>query len=189
MIATPLALPEILLLTPTVHTDNRGYFFESFRQQDLQQLIGQNIQFVQENQSRSSFGVLRGLHFQRPPQAQAKLVRVVEGEVLDVVVDIRHGSPRFGQSVQTVLSADNKQQLFIPHGFAHGFLVLSPQATVIYKVDNYYSAQHDAGLAFDDATLAINWPLSAKQLVISTKDQQQPNLADLNSGFSWQHNP
>lgn len=185
MIATSLALPEILLLTPTVYTDSRGYFFESFRQPQLQQLLEQDIQFVQENQSRSSFGVLRGLHYQRAPHAQAKLVRVVEGEVLDVVVDIRHGSPRFGQSVQTLLSANNQQQLFIPRGFAHGFLVLSSHATVIYKVDNYYSAEHDAGLAYDDAKLDINWPLAPKQIVLSTKDQQQPNLAQLSSGFSY----
>lgn len=180
-----LALPEVLLLTPTIHTDSRGYFFESYRQQQLQQLLGQDIQFVQENQSRSGFGVLRGLHYQRPPQAQAKLVRVVEGEVLDVVVDIRHGSPRFGHSVQTLLSAENKQQLFIPQGFAHGFLVLSPYATVIYKVDNYYSAEHDAGLAFNDPQLAIQWPLATKQVILSAKDLQQPSLAQLNSGFNW----
>ncbi|CAM3865757.1 dTDP-4-dehydrorhamnose 3,5-epimerase [Rheinheimera salexigens] len=185
MLSQSLQLPEVLLLTPKVHSDERGYFFECFRQQQLQQLLERDIQFVQENQSRSSFGVLRGLHYQRQPQAQAKLVRVVEGEVLDVVVDIRHGSPRFGQTVQTVLSAENNHQLFIPHGFAHGFLVLSPQATVVYKVDNYYSAQHDAGLAYNDANLAINWPLSAKQLVISTKDQQQPKLSQLQSEFNW----
>lgn len=180
-----LALPEVLLLTPTIHTDSRGYFYECFRQQQLQQLLGQDIQFVQENQSRSGFGVLRGLHYQRPPQAQAKLMRVVEGEVLDVVVDIRHGSPRFGHSVQTLLSAENKQQLFIPQGFAHGFLVLSPYATVIYKVDNYYSAEHDAGLAFNDPQLAIQWPLATKQVILSAKDLQQPSLAQLNSGFNW----
>jgi dTDP-4-dehydrorhamnose 3,5-epimerase len=180
-----LRLPEVILLTPKIHSDERGYFYESFRQQQLQQLLDQDIEFVQENQSRSSFGVLRGLHYQRPPTAQAKLVRVVEGEVLDVVVDIRHGSPRFGQSVQTLLSADNHQQLFIPRGFAHGFLVLSSHATVIYKVDNYYSAEHDAGLAYDDAKLGINWPLAPEQLVLSSKDQQQPILAQLNSGFSY----
>ncbi|KKO47858.1 dTDP-4-dehydrorhamnose 3,5-epimerase [Arsukibacterium sp. MJ3] len=185
MLAKSLSLPEVLLITPQVHLDTRGYFFESFRQQQLQQLIGADIQFVQENESRSGFGVLRGLHYQRPPQAQAKLVRVVEGEVLDVVVDIRHGSPRFGQSVQTLLTAENKQQLFIPPGFAHGVLVLSAHATIIYKVDNYYSAADDAGLAYDDTNLGICWPLAARQLILSAKDQQQPNLAQLNSGFSW----
>jgi dTDP-4-dehydrorhamnose 3,5-epimerase len=185
MLAKSLSLPEVLLITPQVHLDTRGYFFESFRQQHLQQLIGADIQFVQENESRSGFGVLRGLHYQRPPQAQAKLVRVVEGEVLDVVVDIRHGSPRFGQSLQTLLTAENKQQLFIPQGFAHGFLVLSAHATIIYKVDNYYSAADDAGLAYDDTNLGICWPLAAGQLILSAKDQQQPNLAQLNSGFSW----
>lgn len=185
MHSQPLHLPEVLLLTPKVHTDSRGYFFESFRQQLLPQLIGVAIQFVQENESRSSFGVLRGLHYQRAPHAQAKLVRVVEGEILDVVVDIRHGSPRFGQHVESILSATNKQQLFIPAGFAHGFLVLSAHATVIYKVDNYYSAEHDTGLAYNDAALAINWPLPHEQLILSTKDQQQPKLAELDSGFHW----
>lgn len=185
MKVTPLELPEVLLLTPTIHSDSRGYFFESFRLQQLQQLLGQDIQFVQENQSRSSFGVLRGLHFQRPPYGQAKLIRVVEGEIFDVVVDIRHGSPNFAKTAAIKLNAQQHQQLFIPTGFAHGFLTLSEQATVVYKVDNYYSPSHDAGLAFNDPQLAIQWPLATKQLILSAKDLQQPSLAQLNSGFNW----
>lgn len=185
MKVTPLELPEVLLLTPTIHTDSRGYFYECFRQQQLQQLLGQDIQFVQENQSCSSYGVLRGLHYQRPPQAQAKLVRVVAGEIYDVVVDIRHGSPHFGKTAAIKLDAQSHQQLFVPAGFAHGFLTLSTQATVVYKVNNYYSPAHDAGLAFNDRQLAIQWPLAQDKIILSDKDLQQPSLAQLNSGFNW----
>ncbi|WP_333609639.1 dTDP-4-dehydrorhamnose 3,5-epimerase [Arsukibacterium sp.] len=185
MTITPLAFPELYLITPLIHSDARGSFTELIREPQLRELSGLPLHFMQDNESESAFGVLRGLHFQRPPFAQSKLVRVVQGRVLDVVVDIRHGSPRFGQSLAVELCADNKQQLFIPRGFAHGFLVLSNTALVQYKVDNSYSPAHDAGLAFDDPALNIHWPVAGQALLLSAKDQQQPRLSELNSGFHF----
>ena len=175
-------IPDVVLIKPTVHNDERGYFAETFRQDLLEAAIGYSINFVQDNESRSTQGVLRGLHYQLPPYAQAKLVRVIEGSVLDVAVDIRRSSPTFGQHVVAELTGENKHQLFIPHGFAHGFVVLSEQATFAYKVDNYYAPKHDRGLAFNDSTLGIDWQLPLQQLQLSAKDQFQPaldNAADL----------
>jgi len=166
-----------------VHGDSRGYFVETFRQDLFEKALGYSVDFVQDNESKSSKGVLRGLHFQLAPHAQSKLVRVIEGCVLDVAVDIREGSSTFGQHVAVELSADNKRQMFVPRGFAHGFVVLSDTATFAYKVDNYYSPECDRGLAFDDPELNIDWQLPKEQLQLSAKDTQQPSLSQLGRCF------
>jgi dTDP-4-dehydrorhamnose 3,5-epimerase len=178
---TSLAIPEVMLIEPTVHGDHRGYFVETFRQDKFNRAFSHTVPFCQDNESKSSRGVLRGLHFQLPPYAQSKLVRVIEGEVLDIAVDIRQGSPTFGQHVAVRLSSQNKHQLFIPRGFAHGFVVLSDTAIFAYKVDNYYSPECDRGLAYDDPALGIDWELPSDQLSLSKKDQEQPRLADLDA--------
>ena len=181
----PQTIPEVILIRPALHGDGRGHFTETYRQDLLQQAVGHPIHFVQDNESRSSRGVLRGLHFQVPPYAQSKLVRVSEGEVLDVAVDIRSGSPTYGQHISVLLSAENRQQLWIPRGFAHGFVVLSEAATFHYKVDNYYAPEHDRGLAYNDSELQINWHLPTEQLQLSEKDRQQPTLQQLPPSFSY----
>lgn len=180
-----LAIEDVVLIEPQVFGDARGYFVETFREDLLRAFLGFEVRFVQDNESKSGRGVLRGLHFQVPPFAQSKLVRVIEGEVLDVAVDIRRGSPTFGQAVCERLSGENKRQLFIPRGFAHGFLVLSESAIFSYKVDNVYSPECDRGLAFDDAALGIDWPLAREDLLLSAKDLVQPSLAQLDSGFEF----
>lgn len=182
------SIPEVIVIEPTVHGDDRGYFIETFRQDLFEEAVGYRVCFIQDNESRSSKGVLRGLHFQLAPYAQSKLVRVIEGRVLDVAVDIRVGSPSFGQHVAVELSADNKRQLFVPRGFAHGFVVLSKAATFVYKVDNYYSPECDRGLAFDDPELDINWCLSKEDLILSDKDRRQPLFADLPECFNMAKN-
>lgn len=174
----PQTIPDVFVIEPTVHGDDRGYFVETFRHDKLEDALGYKVDFVQDNESKSSKGVLRGLHFQLAPHAQSKLVRVIEGRVLDVAVDIRMGSPSFGQHVAVELSGDNKKQIFIPRGFAHGFVVLSDTATFAYKVDNYYSPECDRGLAFDDVTLNIDWQLPKDMLLLSEKDTKQPALAE-----------
>ena len=174
------SIPDIILMKPKVQVDYRGYFVETFRQVKLENKIGHKINFCQDNETKSKKGVLRGLHFQLPPYAQSKLVRVIEGEVLDISVDIRHGSPTFGKYVSEYLSDKNKHQLFIPRGFAHGFVVLSEWAIFSYKVDNYYSPEHDSGLAFNDNSIGINWVLPQDQLQLSDKDLNQPTLDFLN---------
>ncbi len=176
---TPQSIPEVILIEPTVHGDDRGYFVETFRQDLFEDAIGSQVNFIQDNESKSTKGVLRGLHYQLPPYTQAKLVRVIEGSVLDIAVDIRKSSPTFGQHVSVELTGENKHQLFLPHGFAHGFLVLSDSATFSYKVDNYYAPEHDRGIAFDDAQLKIDWQLSAEELQLSDKDKTHPNLSDV----------
>lgn len=176
---TPQSIPEVLLVEPTVFGDERGYFFESFRQDVFEQATGYPVNFIQDNESRSRRGVLRGLHFQRPPFAQSKLVRVVTGTVLDVAVDIRLGSPTFGQRVTAILSGENKHQLFVPRGFAHGFVVLSDSAIFAYKVDNLYAPEHDCGIHFADRDLAIDWQLPAADIQTSAKDAGLPTLAQL----------
>jgi dTDP-4-dehydrorhamnose 3,5-epimerase len=181
----PQAIPEVILIKPTLHGDVRGYFTENFRQDLLQQAVGFPVHFIQENESRSSKGVLRGLHFQLPPYAQSKLVWVIEGSVLDVVVDVRAGSPTYGQYLSVELSAENRNQIWIPRGFAHGFVVLSEYATFTYKVDNYYAPEHDRGLSFADPDLNIDWQIPADALKLSEKDQQQPNLAQLPPSFQY----
>lgn len=173
---TPQLIKDVILIEPATHGDDRGYFLETFRQDLFEEFIGYKVNFVQDNESNSTKGVLRGLHYQLPPYAQAKLVRVIEGSVLDVAVDIRKSSPTFGQHVSAELTAQNKHQLFVPHGFAHGFVVLSDRATFVYKVDNYYAPEHDQGIAFDDKTINIDWKLSVKDLQLSDKDQAHPPL-------------
>ena len=179
------SIPEIVLIEPQVYGDERGYFVETFRQDLLEQAIGYKVLFVQDNESKSTKGVLRGLHFQLPPYAQSKLVRVIEGKVLDIAVDLRKGSPTYGQHVAVELSEQNKHQLFIPRSFAHGFVVLSDTATFAYKVDNYYAPQCDRGLAFDDPQLAIDWQLPKDSLRLSEKDTKQPKLSELAEVFDY----
>jgi len=184
----PQAVPEILVFEPKVHGDKRGYFVETFRKDVVERSVGHKINFVQDNESRSCKGVLRGLHFQLPPHAQSKLVRVIEGAVLDVAVDIRRGSPSFGQHVVVELSAANKKQMFIPRGFAHGYVVLTDSATFSYKVDNYYSPECDRGLAFDDIDLNIDWRLNKKEFLLSDKDTQHLRLKELTDLFDYDDN-
>lgn len=169
MKSTPLAIPEVLLLEPRVFSDERGFFFESFNQREFDSAAGKKISFVQSNHSRSVQHVLRGLHYQIK-QAQGKLVRVVVGEVFDVAVDIRRSSPTFGQWVGETLSAENKKQLWIPPGFAHGFIVLSEYAEFLYNTTDYWASEHERCIVWDDATLAIDWPLSTGKPILSDKD-------------------
>ena len=150
-------ITDIIIIEPNVFTDERGYFFESFKQNDLNHFLGYEVKFCQDNESKSSYGVLRGLHYQEPPFAQAKLVRVIQGSVLDVAVDIRKNSPSFGKHIAIELNDQNKKQLFIPRGFAHGFITLSETAVFAYKADNYFNKESDRGIAFDDKALDINW--------------------------------
>ena len=174
---TKTEIPEVIIIEPKVFGDNRGYFLESYNQKEFESNIG-TVNFIQDNESKSVKGVLRGLHFQSPPFAQAKLVRCIEGKVLDVAVDIRKSSPTFGEHVAIELNEDNKYQLLIPRGFAHGFVVLSEYTIFSYKVDNYYSSSNERGIAFDDKQLSINWIVSKKNLKLSKKDRNYPNLLD-----------
>ena len=167
-------IKDILILTPTIHKDNRGYFLESYNEKQLSTHL--DVNFVQDNESKSTFGVLRGLHYQMGKFAQAKLVRVAEGTVLDVAVDIREGSSTYGQSYSILLSAENKKQLFIPRGFAHGFVVLSPTATFCYKCDNFYSKESEGGILYNDPSFKIDWQIAEKDMVLSEKDQINPTF-------------
>lgn len=173
----------VLIVEPRVFGDARGYFFESFNARDFREQTGVDVHFVQDNESRSCYGVVRGLHFQLPPYTQAKLVRVVEGTVLDVAVDIRAGSTTYGQHVAVELSADNKRQLFLPKGFAHGFAVLSETAVFQYKCDEYYHPEAEGAIAWDDPTLAIDWRLSKEQTLLSDKDRRHPLFKDFTTPF------
>lgn len=173
---TPTAIPEVLLIEPTVFGDERGFFFESFRQDRFDAAVGAPVAFVQDNHSRSTRGVLRGLHYQLPPHPQGKLVRVVVGEVFDVAVDIRRGSPTFGRWVGERLSAQNKRQLWVPPGFAHGFLTLSDEAEFLYKTTDYWFKDLERAIAWDDPELAIDWPADVAPL-LSPKDAVAPRLA------------
>ena len=179
MTFTRTEIPDVVVIEPTVHGDSRGYFVETFRQDKLEEFLGYKINFCQDNGSKSSKGVLRGLHYQLPPHAQTKLVRVIQGRVLDVAVDIRRNSPTFGKYVAVLLSAENKKQLLVPRGFAHGFVVLEDDTVFAYKVDNYYSPQCDRGIAFDDENLNIDWILNHDELNLSAKDTKQPKLFDI----------
>jgi len=179
----PQSIADVILIEPTTHGDDRGYFVETFRQDLFEEAIGYKVNFVQDNESKSTKGVLRGLHYQLPPYTQAKLVRVIEGSVLDVAVDIRKSSLTFGQYVAVELTANNKHQLFVPHGFAHGFVVLSDSSTFAYKADNYYTPEYDRGIAFDDSELAIDWQLLAEELQLSDKDKSHPSLANARDLF------
>ena len=182
IIQTPI--PEVLIIEPRIFGDKRGYFLESFSQQWFTQNI-HNTHFVQDNESRSKYGVLRGLHFQKPPHAQSKLVRVVKGKVLDVAVDIRKGSPTFGQHVATILSDENKRQLFVPRGFAHGFAVLSDDAIFQYKCDNYYAPQSECAIAYNDPALNIDWQIMESEIQLSDKDKHNPLLKDTDYLFDF----
>lgn len=168
----------VFVIEPKVFGDSRGYFYESFKQAEFDEHIGQHVEFVQENQSKSSKGVLRGLHYQKGDASQAKLVRVVKGAVLDVAVDIRKSSPTFGKYVAVELSEENNRQLFIPRGFAHGFLVLSDEAVFTYKVDNVYAPHADAGIMYNDPQVGIEWPKLDCDFLLSEKDTKHPLLKD-----------
>ena len=182
---TKMAIPEVVLIEPKIHGDERGYFVETFRADKLEEFLGYKINFCQDNESKSKKGVLRGLHYQLPPFAQTKLVRVVQGRVLDVAVDIRKESPTFGKHVAVELSAKNKKQLLVPRGFAHGFAVLEDDTIFAYKVDSYYSFECDRGIAFDDETIGIDWLLSKEELLLSDKDTKQPKLHQTNELFEY----
>jgi len=179
------AIADVIIIEPKVHGDERGYFVETFRQDKLNEFLGFNVNFCQDNESKSSKGVLRGLHYQLPPYAQTKLVRVIQGKVLDVAVDIRKNSPTFGEHVAVELSSENKRQLFVPRGFAHGFVVLENDTVFAYKVDNYYSPECDRGIDFDDKDLNINWILKKAKLNLSAKDKVQPKLNETNDLFEY----
>ena len=167
-------IPDVVLCKPTVFNDERGYFFESFKKDEFENFIGYSVNFCQDNEAKSTKGVLRGLHYQLPPFAQAKLVRVVKGSVLDIVVDIRKKSPTYGKHLAIEISEENKHQLFIPKGFAHGYVVLSNEAIFSYKVDNYYHKESERGVMYNDSTLQIDWKLPANKFIISAKDKEQP---------------
>lgn len=179
MKVTPLAIPDVVLIEPRVFGDERGYFYESFNQQAFSKATGLDVNFVQDNHSKSGKNVLRGLHYQLPPKSQGKLVRVIAGAVFDVAADIRKDSPTFGKWVGEVLSADNRRQMWIPPGFAHGFLVLSDAAEFLYKTTDYYSPAHERCIRWDDPDLAVEWPL-AESPEMSAKDaQSEGQLAGL----------
>ena len=176
------AIEGVYVIEPKVFGDARGYFFESFSEREFQEKVG-DIHFVQDNESMSKFGVMRGLHFQRPPYAQSKLVRCVRGKVVDVAVDIRKGSPTYGQHVAVLLTEENHRQFFIPQGFAHGFAVLSESAVFQYKCDNFYAPQADAGIQLLDESLGINWRIPIAEAILSEKDLKQPLLKDATPDF------
>jgi dTDP-4-dehydrorhamnose 3,5-epimerase len=171
------SIKGVWILTPKVFNDNRGYFFEAWKKSDFEAHVGK-VDFIQDNESKSSYGVLRGLHYQKGEYSQAKLVRVIKGKVLDVAVDLRKSSPTFGKHVMVELSEDNKRQLFIPRGFAHGFLVLSPEAVFTYKVDNIYAPAHEASIRWNDPQIGINWPIDQKDVVTSPKDLEGKDFKD-----------
>jgi len=175
---TRTKIEDVVIIDPQVHGDERGYFVETFRQDKLEDFLGFKVNFCQDNESKSSRGVLRGLHYQLAPAAQTKLVRVIQGAVVDVAVDIRKGSPTFGHYVAVELTAENKRQLFVPRGFAHAFVVLEDDTVFAYKVDNYYSPENDRGVAFDDPAIGIQWPIEISGLKLSDKDTKQPSLKD-----------
>jgi len=171
------AIEGVYVIEPRVFTDSRGYFMEAWKKAEFEEHIGK-VDFIQDNESKSSYGVLRGLHYQKGDYSQAKLVRVIKGNVIDVAVDIRKSSPTFGQHIIVELSEENKRQLFIPRGFAHGFLVLSPEAIFTYKVDNIYAPQAEAGIRWDDPALGIKWPIHPEEVITSDKDLKHPFLRD-----------
>lgn len=177
------AIEGVLIIEPKVFKDNRGYFFESYSQREFEEKV-RKINFVQDNESMSSYGVMRGLHFQYPPFAQSKLVRCVKGKVLDVAVDIRRGSPTYGQHAAVILSEENHRQFFVPRGFAHGFAVLSETAIFQYKCDNFYAPQADGGISILDDSLGIDWMISAEKAILSEKDTRHTLLKNFNSPFS-----
>ncbi|RHJ66870.1 dTDP-4-dehydrorhamnose 3,5-epimerase [Phocaeicola plebeius] len=174
----------VVIIEPRLFKDDRGYFFESYSERDFNKQVGE-VHFVQDNESKSSYGVMRGLHFQRPPFTQSKLVRCVKGAVLDVAVDIRKGSPTYGQHVAVELTEDNHRQFFIPRGFAHGFAVLSPEAIFQYKCDNFYHPEADGGISILDTSLGIDWRIPTEHAILSEKDTKHPLLKDFDSPFEF----
>ena len=178
-------IPGVVIIEPRLFPDARGYFFESFSKREFEEKVGK-IEFVQDNESKSSYGVLRGLHFQKPPYAQSKLVRVVKGAVLDVAVDIRKGSPTYGQHVAVELTEDNHLQFFIPQGFAHGFAVLTDEVIFQYKCDNFYAPASEGAIAWDDPDLGIDWRVPAEKVILSEKDRRHPRLKEIESPFSYE---
>lgn len=181
------AIEDLVIIEPKVFQDDRGYFFESFSQREFEEKV-RKINFVQDNESMSSYGVMRGLHFQRPPFTQSKLVRCVEGKVLDVAVDIRKGSPTYGQHVAVELSENNHRQFFVPRGFAHGFAVLSETAIFQYKCDNFYAPQADGGISIKDESLGIDWQIPTENAILSEKDINHLCLNDFDSPFDYSMN-
>ena len=181
------AIEGVVIIEPRLFKDDRGYFFESFSQREFTEKV-RKVDFVQDNESKSSYGVLRGLHFQKPPYAQSKLVRVIKGSVLDVAVDIRKGSPTFGEHVAVELTEENHRQFFIPRGFAHGFVVLTEEVIFQYKCDNFYAPQCEGALAWDDPALKIDWKVSADKIILSGKDQHHECLEDAGWVFDYNEN-
>lgn len=173
----------VLVIEPKVFGDARGYFFESFNSKEFKETTGIEVNFVQDNESKSRYGVLRGMHFQLPPYTQSKLVRVVKGKVLDVVVDIQKGSPTYGKYEMCELTEDNHRQFFVPKGMAHGFAVLSEEAIFQYKCDDFYHPEAEGAIAWDDPGLAINWPLPSNEVILSEKDKHHPSLKEFDSPF------
>lgn len=182
IIQTPI--PDVVIIEPRLFKDDRGYFFESFSERDFNAQV-REVKFVQDNESMSSYGVMRGLHFQRPPYTQSKLVRCVKGAVLDVAVDIRKGSPTYGQHVAVELTEENHRQFFVPRGFAHGFAVLSETAIFQYKCDNFYHPEADGGISILDNSLAIDWRIPTDHAILSEKDTKHPLLKDFDSPFDF----
>lgn len=178
------SIKGVLIIEPKVFLDPRGYFFESFSQREFEQKVSK-ILFVQDNESKSSYGVIRGLHFQMPPYSQSKLVRVIKGKIKDVAVDIRVGSPTYGKYVSAILSDENRHQLFIPKGFAHGFSVLSQEAIIQYKCDCFYAPQNEGAIAWNDPDLNIDWEVPSDRVILSEKDSKHPFLKDAVTGFSF----
>lgn len=175
--------PELVIIKPQVFQDERGYFYESYNKSKLPESFS-NINFIQDNQSKSSFGTIRGLHYQLEPYGQSKLIRAIEGKILDVVVDMRKNSPTYGKSFEIVLSEENKDQLFIPKGFAHGFSVLSETATVMYKTDSYYNKESERGVNFQDKDLNIDWRIDLSKAIVSAKDKVLPSFKQAESNFN-----
>lgn len=173
----------VFIIEPKVFGDNRGYFFESFNAREFAEKTGEEVIFVQDNESMSHYGVLRGLHFQLPPYSQSKLVRVVKGKVIDVAVDIRKGSSTYGKYVSCEMTGENKRQFFVPKGFAHGFCVLSDEAVFQYKCDEFYHPEAEGAIAWNDPNIAINWPITAEEIILSEKDKHHPCLKDFESPF------
>ena len=173
----------VLIIEPKIWGDDRGYFFESYSAREFAEKSGMDIKFVQDNESKSRYGVLRGLHFQLPPYTQSKLVRVVKGKVLDVVVDIRKGSPTYGKYEMCELTDDNHRQFFVPKGMAHGFCVLSEEAIFQYKCDEFYHPEEEGAIAWNDPEIAINWPIPSEAVILSEKDKHHPLLKDFDSPF------
>ena len=183
--STPLAISDVLVVQPRKFGDHRGYFLETFSRKEFQ-LLGIENDFVQDNQSLSARrGTVRGLHFQRPPHSQAKLVRVIKGGIFDVAIDLRRGSPTFGQWCSTILTAEKSDQLFIPRGFAHAYCTLEPDTEVAYKVDEYYAPECEAGIIWNDPDLGIDWPVAAQDAILSEKDTKLPRFAEFESPFAY----